>query len=67
MNKKQTITTKSGITYERKMKDINYDTAIYIRVSKKQYDSLRKIAKKENITLSVLVREILEDYLEEVR
>lgn len=61
---KQTITTKNGITYERKIKDINYDTAICTRVSKKQYDSLRKIAKKESITLSVLVREIIEDYLE---
>ena len=64
-NKKQTITTKTGTVYERKIKDMNYDTAICSRVSKKQYDSLRKIAKKENITLSVLVREILEDYLEE--
>lgn len=62
---KQTITTKTGTTYERTVKEKKYDTVIAIRINEKDYKKLTKIANKENIKVRTLIREILEDYLGE--
>lgn len=62
---KQTITTKNGITYERKTKEVNYDTMISTRISKETYSKLAKIAEERNTKIRTIIREILEDYLGE--
>ena len=63
---KQIITTKDGITYEREGKPVIYDTKIWCRYKSENSKKLDKIAKEKGITTSVLMRNILDEYLERV-
>ena len=61
---KQKITTKNGISYERNGKDKIYDTIIFARFKKEQKKRLDEIAKMNGTTTSVLIRSVMEQYIE---
>jgi len=58
---KQTITTKNGITYERNVKENNYDKIISMRINNDVYEKLVKLADSKGIKPRTLIREILEN------
>lgn len=61
---KQLITRKDGIVYEREVKEPNgYDTKLNIRISKKNYDELKNIAKEKGITYSEMLRNVMEEFI----
>lgn len=61
---KQIITTKNGVSYERNGKDKVYDTIIFARFKKEQKERLDEIAKMNGTTTSVLIRNVMEQYIE---
>lgn len=60
---KQIITNKNGTTFERKCKDKVYDTKEWCRFKTENSNKLKEIAKEKGITKSVLMRNILEEYI----
>ena len=62
---KQTITTKNGTTYQRNIKENNYDKIISMRISNDVYEKLVKLADLKVIKPRTLIREILEEYVGE--
>lgn len=60
----QTITRSDGITYERRIKEGQYDTKIQIRLSSEQIEKLKEYAEKENLKYTALIRELIEDFIE---
>jgi len=61
---KQTINRTDGITYERKVREKKYDTMLWTRFNGDKVEQLKKIAEKQGTTLSILIRTILEEYIE---
>lgn len=60
----QKITRSDGITYERKLKEKQYDIKIQIRFAKHDIEKLKLYAEKENIKYTTLMRELIEDFIE---
>lgn len=58
------IIRKDGIEYEKKPKNINYDSSLNIRFTKKNIERLKLIAEKENTKYNTLARKLIEDYIE---
>ena len=61
---KQTIVRSDGIIYERRTKEKQYDTKTNIRLSSQDLARLKAYAEKENIKYTVLMRELVEDFIE---
>ena len=61
------IERKDGIIYERKKKEKEYDTKLNIRINQKVIDSFKEIAKNENIKYQMLIRNILEEFVEKYK
>lgn len=59
--KKKKITRKDGIEYYRKSSQ--YDSHIHIRYSKDKIEKLKKVAKENDIKYNVLIRYIIDDFL----
>lgn len=60
----QTITRCDGITYERRTKEINYDTKMQIRLANKDVEKLKQYAEEHNLKYTTLVRNLIEDFVE---
>ena len=63
---KQTI-IRNGKEITRNMKIVNYDSNINIRVSSETIEELKQIANSLGVKYNTMVREILEDYVEECK
>ena len=61
---KQIITTKNGTTYERKAKEKKYDIMLWTRYNSEKAKKLEEISKKQGVSLSILIRNIIDEYLE---
>ena len=61
---KQTI-IRNGKEITRNMKAINYDSNICIRISSDTILKLKSIAANKNKKYNTMIREILEDYVEQ--
>ena len=61
------IERKDGIIYERKKKEKEYDTKLNIRINQKVIDSFKEIAQNENIKYQMLIRNILEEFVEKYK
>lgn len=57
------IIRKDGIEYERKPKDIRYDKQFNIRMSSNDLEKLQNIANEEELPITTLAREILQEYI----
>jgi len=60
----QTITRCDGIIYERRTKEIKYDTKIQIRLANKDFEKLKQYAEKHDLKYTTLVRDLIEDFVE---
>ena len=58
------ITRKDGITYTRKRKEQNYDCNLNLRLYKDTIDKLKDIASFRGKKYQNMVREILEEYVD---
>lgn len=63
MDNKAKIIRKDGTEYYRKKRKSNCDSYIKIRCSNNVTETLKDIANKRNINLSKLVREIIDNYI----
>ena len=61
------IERKDGIIYERKKKEKEDDTKLNIRINQKVIDSFKEIAQNENIKYQMLIRNILEEFVEKYK
>lgn len=61
------VERKDGIKYYRKAKnkDNIYDKKLGLRVSQDLIDNIRKIAENKGIGYNTLIRQIIENYIEE--
>ena len=56
--------SKRKIDYEnRKPKQINYDTIMYLRINKDLKDKISELSEKNKTPVSEIVRKAIEDYL----
>lgn len=60
---KQIIHRKDGITYEREVKDKNYNIHMQIKYYDTQIEKLKYIAEYKGINYSELVRNLCDDYI----
>lgn len=64
-NEKQIlIVRKDGISYYRTKKKINYDKLLAIKWSEESIKKLKQIAKRKNIKYQILMKQVLEEYIE---
>lgn len=61
------IERKDGIVYQRKKKEKEYDTKLNIRINQKLIDSFKEIAQNENIKYQMLIRNILEEFVQKYK
>lgn len=59
----QTITRCDGITYERRTKEIKYDSKMQIRLANKDIEKLKQYAEEHNVKYTKLVRQLIEDFI----
>lgn len=60
----QLITRSDGITYERRTKEIKYDTKMQIRLANKDFEKLKQYAEEHNLKYTTLVRNLIENFVE---
>lgn len=60
---KELITRKDGIVYERKKRELKYDSNLHLKYSKNNIEKLKRIAKKEGKKYQTMVKEILDDFI----
>lgn len=60
---KTKIIRADGIEYERKKREVKYDKNIFLRISQKDLDLLKKVADKKGVKYSDIVRNLIEEYL----
>lgn len=58
------IERKDGIKYYRRPNFKNYDTNLNIRIASETIEKLKEIANEKGIKYNALIREILENYIE---
>lgn len=61
----ETITRKDGIVYTRKKRNKNFDCHLNIKFHNETKDRFKKIAESKGMKYNTLIREILEQYVEE--
>lgn len=62
---KMYIERKDGIKYYRRPNIKNYDSNLNIRIEKEKIEKLKEIANKKGVKYNALIREIIEDYIDE--
>ena len=61
---RQTIHRKDGITYERLIKEKNYDCNLSVHYFKKKIAILKQIAELEGDNYSEMIRELIDKFID---
>lgn len=65
MSDLQKITTKTGTTYVRHKRPLNYSEKVFARLSTEDKTMFELLVKKENITTAEKLRELIKNYIKE--
>lgn len=63
-DKQDLITRKDGISYYRNKKKINCDKLLAVKWNEESIKKLKKIAKNKDTKYQILLKQVLEEYIE---
>ena len=63
-DKQDLIIRKDGITYYRKKRKLNCDKLLAIKWNNNSLEKFKKIANKKNVRYQILLKQVLEEYIE---